>query len=78
MSDVGRALAIAEAYEFAIQVVEAMDQDEALEYLRNVAARQRRAYEDELEYARITRLMGPARPADVRVVSTVEPDRVTS
>lgn len=78
MSDVGRALAIAGAYELAIQVVESLPQDEALEYLRNVAARQRRAYEDELEYARITRLMGPARPADVRDVSTVEPDRVTS
>ena len=77
MSDVGRALAIAEAYEFAIQVVEAMDQDEALEYLRNVAARQRRAYEDELEYARITRLMGPARPVDGRVMPTAEPGRVT-
>lgn len=78
MNEADRLLSVVAAYEWAIDVVEAMDRDQALEYLRNVAARQRRAYEDELEYARITRLMGPARPADVRDVSTVEPDRVTS
>ena len=77
MSDVGRALAIAGAYELAIQVVESLPQDEALEYLRNVAARQRRAYEDELEYARIARLLGPAYSAESRVGPTVEPGRVT-
>ena len=77
MSDVGRALAIAGAYELAIQVVESLPQDEALEYLRRVAARQRRSYEEAIEYAHIARIMGPARPADARIVSTVEPGRVT-
>ena len=78
MSDVGRALAIAGAYELAIQVVESLHQDEALEYLRRVAARQRSSYEEAIEYAHIARIMGPARPADTGLVSTVEPDRVTS
>ncbi len=77
MSDAGRALAVAEAYEWAIDVVESMDRGEALECLRRVAARQRRSYEEAIEYAHIARIMGPARPADARVVSTVEPGRVT-
>ena len=77
MSDAGRALAVAEAYEWAIDVVEAMDRGEALECLRRVAARQRRDYEDEVEYARIARIMGPARAADTGLVPTVEPGRVT-
>ena len=77
MSDAGRTLAVAEAYEWAIDVFESMDRDEALDYLRRVAARQRQSYEREIECARIARLLGPARPADVRVVPTVEPDRVT-
>ena len=77
MSEADRLLSVVAAYEWAIDVVEAMDRDEALEYLRRVAARQRRAYEDELEYARIARLLGPASSAESRVVPTVEPDRVT-
>lgn len=55
MSDAGRTLAVAEAYEWAIDVFESMDRDEALEYLRRVAARQRQSYEREIEYARIAR-----------------------
>lgn len=78
MSDAGRTLAVAEAYEWAISLVESMDRDEALEHLRGVAARQRQSYEREVECARIARLLGPARPAESRVGSTVEPDRVTS
>ena len=78
MSDADRTLAVAVAYEWAIDVFESMDREEALECLRRVAARQRRDYEDEVDYARIARVLGPARPADVRDVSTVEPDRVTS
>ena len=77
MSDAGRALAVAEAYEWAIDVVEAMDRGEALECLRRVAARQRRSYEEAVEYARIARLLGPARPVDGRVMPTAEPGRVT-
>ncbi len=49
MSDAGRTLAVAEAYEWAIDVFESMDRDEALEYLRRVAARQRQSYEREIQ-----------------------------
>ncbi len=77
MSDAGRALAVTEAYEFAIQVVESLPPDEALEYLRRVAAANRRTYDEAVEYARIARLLGPARPADRVVSPTVEPERVT-
>ena len=49
MSDAGRTLAVAEAYEWAIDVFESMDRDEALEYLRRVAARQRESYEREIQ-----------------------------
>jgi len=77
MSDAGRTLAVTEAYEWAIDVFESMDREEALDYLRRVAARQRQSYEREIEYARIARLLGPAYSAESRVVPTVEPDRVT-
>ena len=77
MSDADRTLAVAVAYEWAIDVFESMDRDEALEYLRRVAARQRESYEREIEYARIARILGPVSSADIRVMSTVEPDRVT-
>lgn len=77
MSDADRTLAVAVAYEWAIDVFESMDRDEALEYLRRVAARQRQSYEREVDYARIARVLGPAVSADARVVPTVEPDRVT-
>ena len=77
MSDAGRTLAVAEAYEWAIDVFESMDREDALDYLRRVAARQRESYEREIEYARIARILGPAYSADVRVGSTVEPGRVT-
>ena len=77
MSDAGRTLAVAEAYEWAIDVFESMDRDEALDYLRRVAARQRQSYEREIEYARIARLLGPAYSAESRVGPTVEPGRVT-
>ena len=77
MSDVGRALAVTEAYEWAIDVFESMDREEALDYLRRVAARQRQSYEREIEYARIARILGPVSSAESRVVPTVEPDRVT-
>lgn len=56
MSEADRLLSVVAAYEWAIDVVEAMDRDQALEYLRRVAARQRRDYEEAVEYAR-------ARPA---------------
>ena len=49
MSDAGRTLAVAEAYEWAIDVFESMDRDEALDYLRRVAARQRQSYEREIQ-----------------------------
>ena len=49
MSDAGRTLAVAEAYEWAIDVVESMDREEALDYLRRVAARQRQSYEREIQ-----------------------------
>ena len=78
MSEADRLLSVVAAYEWAIDVVEAMDRDQALEYLRRVAARQRRDYEDEVDYARIARVLGPARPVEPRVVPTVEPGRVTS
>ena len=77
MSEADRLLSVVAAYEWAIDVVEAMDRGEALECLRRVAARQRRDYEDEVEYARIARIMGPARPVDGRVMPTAEPGRVT-
>ena len=77
MSDAGRTLAVAEAYEWAIDVFESMDREDALDYLRRVAARQRESYEREIEYARIARILSPAYSADVRVGSTVEPGRVT-
>ena len=77
MSDAGRTLAVAEAYEWAIDVFESMDREDALDYLRRVAARQRESYEREIEYARIARILGPVSSADIRVMSTVEPDRVT-
>lgn len=78
MNDAGRALAVAEAYEWAIEVVESMDRDLALTALRHVAAANRRVYNDELEYARIARVLGPARAVDTGLVPTAEPDRVTS
>lgn len=77
MSEADRLLAVAVAYEWAIDVFESMDRDEALEYLRRVAARQRESYEREIEYARIARILSPAYSTDVRVGSTVEPGRVT-
>lgn len=77
MNEADRLLSVAVAYEWAIDVFESMDRDEALEYLRRVAARQRESYEREIEYARIARLLGPAYSAESRVVPTVEPDRVT-
>lgn len=49
MSDAGRTLAVAEAYEWAIDVFESMDREEALDYLRRVAARQRESYEREIQ-----------------------------
>ena len=49
MSDAGRTLAVAEAYEWAIDVFESMDREEALDYLRRVAARQRQSYEREIQ-----------------------------
>ena len=48
MSDAGRTLAVAEAYEWAIDVFESMDREDALDYLRRVAARQRESYEREI------------------------------
>ena len=78
MSDAGRALAVTEAYEWAIDLVESMHRDEALDHLRRVAARNRRMYEEAVEYARIARILGPARPADEHVMPTAEPDRVIS
>ncbi len=45
----GRTLAVAEAYEWAIDVFESMDREEALDYLRRVAARQRQSYEREIQ-----------------------------
>ena len=77
MSDAGRALAITEAYEWAIGVVESLPRDEALTALRHVAAANRQMYEEAVEYARIARLLGPDYSAESRVVPTVEPDRVT-
>ena len=77
MSDAGRTLAITEAYEWAIGVVESLPRDEALTALRHVAAANRQMYEEAVEYARIARLLGPAYSAESRVVPTVEPDRVT-
>lgn len=77
MSDAGRALAITEAYEWAIGVVESLPRDEALTALRHVAAANRQMYEEAVEYARIARILGPVSSADIRVMSTVEPDRVT-
>ena len=49
MSDVDRTLAVAVAYEWAIDVFESMDREEALDYLRRVAARQRQSYEREIQ-----------------------------
>lgn len=77
LTDARRALAITEAYEWAIGVVESLPHDEALTALRHVAAANRRVYEDELDFARIARVLGPAVSADARVVPTVEPGRVT-
>lgn len=77
MSDAGRALAITEAYEWAIGVVESLPRDEALTALRHVAAANRQMYEEAVEYARIARLLGPAYSAESRVGPTVEPGRVT-
>lgn len=77
MSDAGRTLAITEAYEWAIGVVESLPRDEALTALRHVAAANRQMYEEAVEYARIARLLGPAYSAESRVGPTVEPGRVT-
>ena len=49
MSDAGRTLAVAEAYEWAIGMFVSMDREEALDYLRRVAARQRQSYEREIQ-----------------------------
>jgi ERCC4-type nuclease len=49
MSDADRTLAVAVAYEWAIDVFESMDREEALDYLRRVAARQRESYEREIQ-----------------------------
>ena len=49
MSDADRTLAVAVAYEWAIDVFESMDREEALDYLRRVAARQRQSYEREIQ-----------------------------
>lgn len=61
MNEADRLLSVVAAYEWAIDVVEAMDRDQALECLRRVAARQRRDYEEAVEYAREGGVVGSVR-----------------
>ena len=75
---IARALDLVETCEWVIAMIESEGPEFAVGALRSVADYHRRRHDDDLEYARIARILSPARPADTGLVSTAEPDRVTS